>query len=176
MSPFKILYGRDPPLLMKMTQGQSVVNSVEELLQERDAILADLHFNLVRAQHMIRQTANSKRREDSFEVNDWLYLRLQPYLQRSLAKRPYEKLAARFYGPFKVTKRVGMVAYELGLPESNKLHPIFHISQLKRSIGVTLVSPPIPPHLSGDMEMVVEPEAVLEVRQMQRGLLLNSKC
>ena len=34
-------------------------------------------------------------------------------------------------GPFFVTKRVGPVAYELELPQTWKIHPVFHTSLLR---------------------------------------------
>lgn len=46
---FKVLYGRDPPMLSRLGRGQSPVDCVEELLRERDAVLDDLHLNLLRA-------------------------------------------------------------------------------------------------------------------------------
>lgn len=86
---------------------------MEEILQDCDAILDDLHFNLVKAQQIMRAAADSKRREESFDENDLVYLKLQPYRQCSLARRPFEKLDARYYGPYKIIKKVGKVAYQL---------------------------------------------------------------
>ena len=44
---------------------------------------------------------------------------------------PVRKLRKRFVGPFFVTKRIGPVAYELELPQTWKIHPIFHTSLLR---------------------------------------------
>lgn len=64
-TPFQALYGRPPPHLT-----QTAVSSLEEQLLERDAVLDDLKFNLLRAQQQMKSYEDSKRRDISFEVDD----------------------------------------------------------------------------------------------------------
>ncbi|WMV33477.1 hypothetical protein MTR67_026862 [Solanum verrucosum] len=46
------------------------------------------------------------------------------------------KLSPRYIGPYRISKRVGNVAYELELPqELAAVHPIFHNSMLKKCMG-----------------------------------------
>ena len=46
------------------------------------------------------------------------------------------KLSPRYIGPFEVLKRIGEVAYELALPPRlSGVHPVFHVSMLKRYPG-----------------------------------------
>ena len=73
--------------------------------------------------------------ERQFEVGDLVYLRLQPYRQSSLKQKGAEKLKPRFYGPYRVIRRIGQVAYELELPQGSKIHKIFHVSCLKKALG-----------------------------------------
>ncbi|XP_021775776.1 uncharacterized protein LOC110739635 [Chenopodium quinoa] len=132
-------------------------------------MLDELKVNLLRAQQVMKGYADSKRREGQFEVGDSVFLKLQPYRQKSLAIRPNEKLAARYYGPFTVVGKVGKVAYRLDLPPTSRIHPVFHISQLKKAVGDILVNPTIPIQLTPEMEMVTEPEAVLDSRKVAVG-------
>lgn len=79
LTPFKIVYGRDPPVILPMGKVQTVVSSLDELLQERDSISDDLRFILMRAQQRMKSYANLKRREEQFVVGDKVYLKVQPY-------------------------------------------------------------------------------------------------
>jgi hypothetical protein len=48
-----------------------------------------------------------------FKVGNLVFLRLQPYREFSLKKSGVEKLKPQFYGPYKVTRRIGEVDYEM---------------------------------------------------------------
>lgn len=86
-----------------------------------------------------------------------------------MARRPYEKLAARLYGPLKIIQLVSKVAYKLELPSTSKIHPVFHVSQLKRCIGSAPFSAALPLQLNPELELEVEPKEVLAVRIIQVG-------
>lgn len=60
MSPFQALYGRPPPHLVHFNE-EIVVDSLDQLLSERDAILDGLQFNLARAQQLLKYYADKKR-------------------------------------------------------------------------------------------------------------------
>lgn len=96
-------------------------------------------------------------------------MKLQPYRQKSLAHRPFEKLAARFYGPFTIIQKIGEVAYKLELPTHSKIHPVFHVSQLQKAVGNAQVSATIPEQITADLEWVAEPEEVPEVKTVGKG-------
>jgi hypothetical protein len=85
--------------------------------------------------------------ERTFEVGDLVYLRLQPYRHASIKRSGEEKLQPCFFGPYRITRRVGVVAYELEIPQSSRIHNVFHVSCLKRAIDQQItpleVLPPI---------------------------------
>ena len=108
--------------------------------------------------------ADKHRTERSFQVGDWVFLRLQPYKQKSLASKGKWKLSPRFYGPFQVLQRVGEVAYRLNLPSDSKIHPVFHVSCLKLKLGQQISPLPTLPPSDEIGQIISEPLAVLQTR------------
>lgn len=106
-TPFQAVYGRTPPLLHKFEKGSTAVGTLEEQLLERDSVIDDLKFQLLQAQHSMKHQEDKSRRELLLAPKDMVYLRLQPYRQHSLAKKLNEKLAPRYYGPYKVLSKIG---------------------------------------------------------------------
>jgi ribosomal protein L21E len=97
-----------------------------------------LQQQLIRAQQRQKQHADKNRTERSFEVGDFVYLKLQPYVQTSVATRASHKLSIKYYGPYQIIAKVCNVAYKLLLLESASIHPVFHVSQHKKDM---------PPHI-----------------------------
>jgi hypothetical protein len=93
----------------------------------------------------MKQQADKSRSERSFSVGDEVFLKLQPYVQSSLAPRSNQKLSFKFFGPYKILAKVGEVAYKLDLPSTSSVDPVFHVSQLKKAIsGGVEVIPVVP--------------------------------
>jgi hypothetical protein len=71
------------------------------------------------------------------------------------------KLLPKFIGPFPVVKRVNAVAYTLGLPETMKVHNVFHVSLLKHYTNSGSYQPPAPTvfeddHLENTVEAILD--------------------
>lgn len=109
--------------------------AVDEFLMKRKDTFKVIKSNLKSAQHKMMQLANKKMSEKVFIVGYCVYLKLQPYRQVSIANRVTNKLSTKFYGPYLVSERIGVVAYKLGLLLSTIIHIVFQVSSLKRHDG-----------------------------------------
>ncbi|MCI37053.1 hypothetical protein A2U01_0058277, partial [Trifolium medium] len=72
----------------------------------------------------------------------------------------------RYFGPFKIIAKIGTVAYKLELPETAKIHPVFHIAQLKEFKGSN-DEPYLPlPLTTADIGPTFTPNKVLDSRML----------
>ncbi|XP_071917155.1 uncharacterized protein [Coffea arabica] len=127
-----------------------------------------LKLNLKLAQERMKKYADKKTSERVFSEGDWMYLRLQPYRQSSIALRGNTKLSAKYFGPYKIEEKIGNVAYRLKLPTTSKVHPVFHVSLLKRKVGDKVTPTLQLPEMNEKGHWKVEPVAVLDRRIMKR--------
>ena len=135
MTPYQALYGRVPPSVLPYPYGSSKVAVVDDLLVERDISLCRLKQNFLTAKHRMEMKFNCNRREIDFNPGNMVLVKLHPYRQVTLARHLSNKLAKRYYGPFEVVEHVGKVAYQLALPLTCKIHPVFHVSIVKTFSG-----------------------------------------
>ena len=85
--------------------------------------------NLKRAQEKQKKYADKKRRELELHVGDEVLLSTKN-LPVVIVARENHKLGPLYCGPFTVLEKV-TAAYKLDLPPHMKVHPVFHVSQLK---------------------------------------------
>jgi hypothetical protein len=68
------------------------------------------------------------------------------------------KLAPKYYGPYKVLEKIGSMAYKLELLATSQVHPVFHVSCLKKVIGDKIPIQTIFPELDEEGKFILEPE------------------
>jgi hypothetical protein len=136
MLPFQALYGRNCRTPLHWDQpGERQVFGPDILLEAEEKIRM-VQENLKTAQSSQRSYDDTKRRELSFEVGDYVYLKVSPIrgIKRFGVKG---KLAPRYIGPYQIQARRGEVAYQLSLPESlSVMHDVFHVFQMKKCLRV----------------------------------------
>jgi hypothetical protein len=88
--------------------------------------------NLKVTQSRQKSYADKRRRDLSFEVGNFIYLKVS--LMRGTRRFKVKgKLAPRYVGPFKIVDRKGEVVYQLELPpQLSDIHDVFHVLQLKK--------------------------------------------
>ena len=57
---------------------------MEDHIEHQQQVLQPLKDNLTMAQNCMKEQVDQDHSERSFEVGDWVFLRLQPYKQMSL--------------------------------------------------------------------------------------------
>lgn len=168
MSPFQALYGFPPPLISELAIPGPEDEEAQSFLGEKQLVLEQLKSNLQQAQNRMKKYADMKRSERVFEVGDMVYLKMAPYRLPAFGFRGALKLQNKFYGPFVITQKVGKVAYKLQFPDHVKIHPVFHVSQLKKHIGSKAIPSPNLPMVTAEGKVKTGPATVLQVRQVPR--------
>lgn len=133
--------------------------------------------HLERARQIMKSQADKRRSDRQFSVGDWVFLKVQPYVQNIVADRASHKLAFRYFGPFQVAARVGEVSYKLILPPKSLIHPVIHVSLLRQANAPTQddqirLPPPVPEPEDCQPD---EPYQVLQHRQYLRGSTVRAQ-
>ncbi|KAK9083739.1 hypothetical protein Scep_030210 [Stephania cephalantha] len=131
MPPFEALYGRLYRSSACWAKPEEVATVGPEIIVDHTEKVRVIRHRSQAAHDRQNKYVNKYHDELSYEVDDWVYLKVSPCKghQRFWIKG---KLASRFIGPFQIVRRVGEVAYQLRL--SNQLagvHDVFHISMLR---------------------------------------------
>ncbi|WVZ52174.1 hypothetical protein U9M48_003258 [Paspalum notatum var. saurae] len=135
-SPFEALYGKRcrTPLFWNQTGEKQVFGP--DIMRDAEQQLRIVQENLRVAQSRQRSYADVRRRDLSFKVDDYVYLKVS--LMRGIRRFNMKwKLAPRYIGPFKILEKNDEVAYRLELPPSlSGVHNVFYVSQLKECLRV----------------------------------------
>jgi hypothetical protein len=137
MSPFEVLYGFKcrTPLFWNEPEESQVFGP--EILQEAERPVQVVRENLKLAQSRRKSYADHRRRKLSFQVGDFVYLKVSP--MRGLRCFTIRgKLAPRYIRPSKILEQRGEVAYQLEIPpQLSDVHDVFHVLQLRKYLRVS---------------------------------------
>ena len=94
--------------------------------------LADAQTNLQKAQERMKRAVDKQRRSEAYKVGDEVVLTTVNL--RSYCPHLPSKIKARWVGPFHITREISPAAYGLDLSPGWRIHPVSHVSKLKRYI------------------------------------------
>ncbi|KAK5988598.1 Transposon Tf2-11 polyprotein [Cladobotryum mycophilum] len=133
-SPAKALRGYEPRGPGAAREDLRIVNEQgglrsEELRKNLEAIKE----RLAKAQETYAKYYNKKHINKQFELGQKVLLSTK----NLKLKRPSKKLAAKYLGPYEITRVIGdhKLAYELELPKTMRIHNVFPISVLEEYRG-----------------------------------------
>jgi hypothetical protein len=178
-SPYYLNYGYHPNLpldeSMRSVNISNNATAADRIAELHDSI-KEAKSALERAQQRQAKYADLNRREIIFKVGDSVLLSTEHLALKD--KDRTKKLMNKFIGPFQIKRVVSPVAYELELPSSMLIHPVFHASKLKVFKSSENVYPgrdseltkrPPPELINEDGEAEWKVEKILKQRQVKRG-------
>ena len=140
-TPFRLNCGRDPRLPLAWIPGyhfpfpdKSTVPAAANFADRMAEGLSHAKKCLEAAQQRQKRYYDQHHRDLSFAAGDMVMLNTKNiHMRTAKGRRSTPKLMPKWVGPFKVLKRVGdsQMAYVLDLPETMKIHNVFHVSLLK---------------------------------------------
>ncbi|TPX36858.1 hypothetical protein SeMB42_g07005 [Synchytrium endobioticum] len=170
MSPFFATTGQNASLgsLLSEPISPSNVPEANRVREHFANVQRQLQGHLETARDRYKQMADNSRREEvELHVGDEVLVSTK----NVRTDRPTKKLDYKWMGPFFVKRKINRVAYEVELPSSIRIHPVFHISLLKRykrpsDPSKQLPKPP-PMQVTSDDGWVIKD--IIEVRRRGRG-------
>jgi len=90
---------------------------------------------------------NKHRKQSSIQVGDWVFLKIRPIDRSQCQPGCTQSYLLDITVPFVVLRQVGPVAFGLQLPDTVRIHPVFHVSQLKKAVGTHQVEKDLPEEL-----------------------------
>src|SRR5581483_4313191 len=165
-TPFEIDTGRYLKTPISFTLNQSNVKAADDFMESWHGTLRQARDMLIAAQERQKEYADKKRREEEFEKGDKVLLSTRNITSQVDKLRPTPKLSPRFIRPYKIIKKLSLLVYKLELPHTLRIHPVFHVSLLKKYEEplVTIIPPPT---IVIDNEEEYEVEEILDRKEVR---------
>ena len=132
MAPFEALYGRKCKTPICWYDDGEAVLLGPEMLQQINEQVKLIREKIKASQDRQKSYYDRRRKPLDFQEGEHVFLKVSPVtgVGRALKAR---KLTPKYLGPYQILKKIGPVAYHIALPPSlSNLHPVFHVSQLRR--------------------------------------------
>ena len=174
MSPFEVDLGYCPKSPLELISDAKHENeSVQEFKTRLKESLNDAIYAHKIAKASQSARSSLKYKPHAYEVGDKLWINKSLFKDAYSKSQESDKLSAKRFGPFKVTKLIGKNAVELDLPDNVKIHKVVNIMHTRpffeQPEGIASIVPerPDPVPTSEGEEYVVE--AILKHRKKRKG-------
>lgn len=167
LSPFEASLGYQPPLFPSEETDVGVA-SVRHHIRRCRRTWENVVQALNRASARSRRWADRRRvPAPQYHPGQKVWLSTRDIRLKASSR----KLAPRFIGPFEVQSVLGPTSVRLRLPDSLKVHPVFHVSLLKPVVSSPLCPPsdPPPPPIIVDGHPAYLVDKILAIRRRGRG-------
>lgn len=135
-APYYLNTGREFPSVITraLDDISSIRNEAASSIAQRwNTALEDAKQHLLQAQQRQARYADQHRRELQFQVGDRVLLSTENL--RSSLLVGASKLLSKYIGPYTIKRVISRTAYELDLPPTMRMHPVFHIHLLKPHVN-----------------------------------------
>ena len=176
-SPFFLMYAYHPVLPVELLKGDESTNvkTLSKFLERTQEVWHNARVQMEKAMVAQKRYYDQKHRDIQFAVGDMVLLSTQNLRLKGIP----HKLQRKFCGPYKVLERIGAQAYRLKLPDTWRIHPVFHVSLLKQWRPSTVQQVPGEVELEDadtpqyfDVEKILRWRWSLKTRRRQREFLV----
>jgi len=176
ISPFQVVTGQDPMVPASLLTPKKVdtnVQDTETFVQHIVEGIRKASEKLQESQQRQKKYADKGRRDEVFKVGDLVMLSTKNINVDTQRNRPSRKFQPRYIRPYEVVEVISPVNYQLKLPFTVRIHPVFHVSLLKRYVENSeefpgrIKGPPPPVQVDGEQEYEVE--KILDKRERKQG-------
>lgn len=135
MVPYEVLYGQKCRTPFCWNEVGEIKLQNVEMIEVTSGKMRLIRDKLKTDQDWQKSYAGIWMSDLEFTVGDKVFLKISPW-KGVVHFRERWKLDLRFFGPFIVLEKFGLVAYHLELPPKlEKIHNVFHVSMLKKYVA-----------------------------------------
>nr|GEV64192.1 putative reverse transcriptase domain-containing protein [Tanacetum cinerariifolium] len=177
-TPFEALYGHkcQSPICWAEVGDRQLTGP--EIIHETTEKIVQIKSRIQAARDRQKSYADVRRKPLEFQVGDKVMLEVSPW-KGVIRFGKRGNLNPHYIGPFKISARIGTVAYRVELPKQlSRVHSTFHVSKLKKYMADELLAIPLDEiQVDDKLNFIEEPVEIMdrEVKCLKQSRILIVK-